>query len=123
MPFLTYRDADGGIHPGICEFPYIVLRAKNSNDIRKLRAKVMEAGLPFTDFVSEMIGRSAADQMEQTSSTKEADLDYIGLTVFGEEERLRPLISRFSLYTTPVPTTTPLVDGDPNWADYQRLGM
>jgi len=37
MNFLEYVDKDGGIHSGISHFPFIVLKADNSNNIRAVR--------------------------------------------------------------------------------------
>ena len=37
MCLLQYQDKDGGAHPNISHFPFIVLKADNSSKIRKVR--------------------------------------------------------------------------------------
>ncbi len=37
MNFLQYKDKSQGIHPNISHFPFIVLSAENSNQIRTVR--------------------------------------------------------------------------------------
>jgi len=43
MSLIEYKDKDGGIHPAISDYPFIVLSAKNGNQIRTLRKKLIEA--------------------------------------------------------------------------------
>src|SRR3989338_805043 len=54
MCFLQYEDADGGKHPNISHYPFIVLSADNSNQIRTARNEAIIRGIPFTDFTRTM---------------------------------------------------------------------
>ncbi|TAK14722.1 MAG: DUF2000 domain-containing protein [Anaerolineae bacterium] len=99
MRFLEYRDADGGFHPGISFYPFIILSAKNGNQIRTLRAAAIGEGILCTDFVDTMLGSSAQDQMDKTRSTKEELLDYYGVCLFGSAAKLNDLTKKFSLFS------------------------
>jgi hypothetical protein len=98
MKFLNYKDADGGLHPGISYYPFIVLAARNGNQIRTLRQAAIEGGVSCCDFVDTMLGESAEDQLHRTSSTPEENLTYLAITLFGSAEQLDPLTRKFSLF-------------------------
>jgi hypothetical protein len=98
MQFLEYRDKNGGSHPGISHFPFIVLVAENSNKIRTARKEAIARGIPFTDFTSTMtIGRSQ-QQLDATEATLEAELEYFGLCLFAKTEVLKEFTGKFSLF-------------------------
>lgn len=99
MKFLEYRDADGGRHPGISHYPFIVLGARNGNQIRTLRVSAIAQGISYTDFADTMLGASAQDQLSRTATTPEADLGYLAIALFGSAEQLDPLTKKFSLFT------------------------
>ena len=98
MTFLRYEDGDGGAHPAISKFPFIVLEADNGNQIRKVRQAAIEARLLYNDFTCTMLGMSAEDQLAKTKRTPEAELDYFGLVLFGPTEIIKPLTKKFSLF-------------------------
>jgi hypothetical protein len=98
MCFLEYRDKDGGIHPSISHFPFIVVRADNSNQIRKIRAQAVERNLPFTDFTSSMTEGTSEEQVARTARTPESELEYFGICLFGNTEELKELTGKFSLF-------------------------
>lgn len=95
---LQYSDADGGVHPNISHFPYIVLKADNSNQLRTLRNELIARKLPYTDFTSTMIIGTSQEQQATTKATSEADLDYFGVCTFADTETLRTLTKRFQLF-------------------------
>lgn len=98
MHFLQYRDKDGGFHRNISHFPFIVLQADNSNQIRTLRQQLLALNFQFTDFTSTMTVGTSAEQQATTEVTPESELEYFGLCVFGETEALRQLTKKFSLF-------------------------
>lgn len=98
MKFLTYTDAGGGLHPGISHYPFIVLAARNGNQIRTLRQAAIEGGISYCDFVDTMLGESAEDQLQRTSATPEESLTYLAIALFGSAEQLDPLTRKFSLF-------------------------
>jgi hypothetical protein len=95
---LQYTDADGGVHPNISHFPYIVLKADNSNQLRTLRNELISRGLPYTDFTSTMIVGTSAEQQNATKAAHEVDLEYFGVCTFADTETLRTLTKRFRLF-------------------------
>lgn len=98
MRFDNYEDADGNAHDNISDNPFIVLRADNSNKIRTLRQALQEAGIHFVDFTSTMTEGTYSEQQERTKNTPEAELEYWGVVMFGEIEKLEALTKKFSLW-------------------------
>lgn len=95
---LQYSDNEGGSHPSISHFPFIVLKAENSNQIRKARQEAITRGLLYTDFTDTMIVGTSLAQLEATASKREEELEYFGLCMFGETAVLREFTKRFSLF-------------------------
>lgn len=98
MCFLQYQDKDGGAHPNISHFPFIILKADNANKIRTVRAECLARNIPFSDFTSTMTIGTSAEQQANTAATPEAELDYFGIVMFGSTEELREFTSKFSLF-------------------------
>jgi hypothetical protein len=98
MCFLEYKDKDGGVHPAISHFPFIVLSAENSNIIRTIRNESLKRNVIFTDFTETMTVGTSQDQVEATSKTPETDLEYYGIVLFGETENLKEFTHKLSLF-------------------------
>lgn len=98
MCFLQYPDKDNNPHSNISHFPFIVLKADNSNKIRTLRSRAIEKNLIFVDFTSTMTVGTSAEQQQRTKATPEVDLEYWGICLFGATEALKPLTKKFSLF-------------------------
>lgn len=98
MKFLAYTDADGGRHPGVSRYPFIVLAARNGNQIRTLRQRAIDAGITYCDFVDTMLGASAADQLGRTRKTREEALSYLAIALFGSSGEVDLLTRKFSLF-------------------------
>jgi len=98
MCFLQYEDKSGGKHPNISHFPFIVLKADNSNQIRTVRNEAMKRGVTFSDFTSTMTIGTSEEQVNNTSNTPELELEYYGICLFGETEVLREFTKKFSLF-------------------------
>lgn len=98
MHFLEYKDRDGGLHQHISHFPFIVLKADNSNQIRKVREEAKKRKIDFTDFTSTMTIGTSEEQIATTKNTTEADLEYYGICLFGSTEILKEFTGKFSLF-------------------------
>lgn len=98
MYFLNYTDADGGSHMGISHFPFIVLAADNSNKIRTARHEAITREISFTDFTSTMTIGTSQQQLDATETTKEEDLEYYGICLFGRTTELKEITAKFSLF-------------------------
>ncbi|WP_045385424.1 DUF2000 domain-containing protein [Vibrio rotiferianus] len=96
--YTDYHDLDGNVHPNISHYPFIVLRADNSNKIRKLRQEALGKSIRFSDFTHTMVEGGSEVQQQTTKNTPEAELQYLGICLFGETETLRELTKKFSLY-------------------------
>lgn len=93
----NYEDADGIRHPNISEMPFIILKA-NSNKIRTLRQAACEAGIEFSDFTDTMTIGTYIEQLARTKQTKEENLIYYGIVLFGEWNTVTALTKKFSLW-------------------------
>ena len=93
----NYIDADGGSHPSISEMPFMILKA-NSNKIRGLRQAAFDAGIQFVDFTHTMTVGSYVEQIERTKQTKEEELIYYGIVLFGAWDQVSELTRKFSLW-------------------------
>lgn len=93
----NYVDADGGNHPHISEMPFIILKT-NSNKIRGLRMQAQENGIQFVDFTDTMTVGSYIEQLERTKQTKEIDLIYYGIVLFGDWNKISDMTRKFSLW-------------------------
>jgi len=98
MCFLQYQDKNNSIHPTISHFPFIVLKADNSNKIRTVRNECIARRIPFSDFTSTMIIGTSQEQMDATRSTSEEELEYYGIVMFGSTDMLKEFTGKFSLY-------------------------
>lgn len=98
MCFLQYEDKNGGKHPNISHFPFIVLKADNSNQIRTVRNEAIARNIIFTDFTSTMTVGTSMEQVNRTKETPEAELEYYGICLFGDTQDLREITKKFSLF-------------------------
>jgi len=98
MCFLQYHDKNNGIHPNISHFPFIILKADNSNKIRKVRNECIARNIPFSDFTSTMTIGTSQEQQDATSKTSEEELEYYAIVLFGSTTELREFTGKFSLY-------------------------
>ena len=97
MSFAGYTDADANAHPVPALSP-VVLSARNASQLRTARLDAIRAGLPHADFTETMTGDTFAEQMARTKATREEDLDYWGLGVFGPRQAVDPITRKFSLW-------------------------
>ena len=93
----NYIDGNQGSHPNISEMPFIILKA-NSNKIRNLKQAASELGIECVDFTDTMTSGTYLEQLERTKQTKELDLIYYGVILFGKKEKLSELTKKFSLW-------------------------
>jgi hypothetical protein len=98
MCFLPYEDKNGGKHPNISHFPFIILKGDNSNQIRTVRNEAIARNIQFTDFTSTMTIGTSEEQVNNTKNTEEMNLEYYGICLFGETETLRQFTKKFSLF-------------------------
>lgn len=98
MGFGDYMDKDGGRHPSISKNSYVILRADNSNQIRTARNAALAKGIRCTDFTSTMQEGTYVEQLERTTKTSEAELEYYGVCLFGEIGEVSEITRKFRLW-------------------------
>ncbi|KKQ71283.1 MAG: hypothetical protein UT33_C0010G0007 [Candidatus Peregrinibacteria bacterium GW2011_GWC2_39_14] len=97
MGVISYADKDNGNHFA-SKWPYIILKADNSNKIRTLRNALIEKGIPFASFTNAMTIGTWEEQVEKSKSTPEIELEYYGICMLGEKSELNELTKKFSLW-------------------------
>lgn len=97
MGVINYADKDGGMHIA-SKYPYIILKAENSNKIRALRNSLIEKNIPFASFTSAMTIGGYEEQLEKSKATPEAELEYYGICMVGDKLELDDLTRKFSLW-------------------------
>lgn len=98
LHMMDYKNADNSIYPNISKIPFIILREKNSNKLGNLLKKAKEAGLQYSAFTNTMTEGTWKDQEERTLGTKEEEIIYYGLILFGPHDTVRELTRKLSLY-------------------------
>jgi hypothetical protein len=100
MQFLKYEfQADWATSSVLSLYPFIVLKAKNSNQLKTLHHSASETGIAHNVFTDSMLGNSAIDQIEATKNTNPQDLIYFCVVLFGKSDRLATLTRKFSLFS------------------------
>jgi len=100
MKFLQYEFQASWTSPACISFyPFIVLKAKNGNQLKNLHRAVQDAEILHNVFTDTMLGTSATEQMEKTKLTPPEDLTYLGVALFGSSEQLATLTRKFSLFS------------------------
>jgi hypothetical protein len=92
----NYIDADANTHPHISEMPFIILKG-NSSKIKVLKQEALQQSIACTDFVHTMTGGAYTEQLERTLQTKQEELIYYGIVLFGPWEKVSQLTRKFSL--------------------------
>jgi len=98
MRFDSYFDKDGGDHRSISDHPFIILKAENSNQIRNLRLELIANNIHFVDFTNTMTVGTSQEQKDGTKQTPELELEYYGISMFGDKVLLSTLTKKFSLW-------------------------
>lgn len=96
--FVDYIDNNDNVHPSISHYPFIVLKADNSNKLRKLKEAAMENQVTVADFTDTMIEGGSTAQQQRTRDTQESDLEYLGVCLFGDTKTIQAMTKKFSLY-------------------------
>ncbi|MCA9382171.1 lysine--tRNA ligase [Candidatus Dojkabacteria bacterium] len=95
---VDYTDKEEAQHAVLSHYPFIVLKANNSNQIKALREEAQREGIVFSDFTSTMTVGTTEKQVEETKSKNEEEFDYYALLMFGETKKLQAMTKKFSLF-------------------------
>ena len=89
---------DGINHPRNTQYPIIVFSAKPA-ELKKLIKEVRASGLLYLGFVPEMIEMNDDNEMANAIREKtDEEMEYAGIGVFGENEKVKALVKKFSLW-------------------------
>lgn len=97
MSFIDFPDKDGVIHPCISALSLIVLKG-TAGKVKTTRGLAKEAGLHVIDFLETMTGETYKEQLEKTATTNSQSLNYYGIIIFGEKEKIDPITQKLSLW-------------------------
>lgn len=97
MGIVNYSDRDENTHKA-SRNSFVILKADNGNQIRTVRNAAKEKGVLFVDFTNTMQEGTFLEQLGRTKQTPEAELDYYGIVLFGEIDKVSELTRKFSLW-------------------------
>lgn len=98
LHLMNYTTQDGFVYPNISKMPFIILREKNSGKMRSLLMKAKEAGVQYAAFTNTMTEGTWEDQEKRTLGSKEEEIVYYGLVLFGPDEIVKELTKKLSLF-------------------------
>ena len=85
--------------PRNSQYPIIVFEGRNSADLQALLKSIQAAQLPHLAFIREMIDFADDHELQKALAAKtEAEVEYLGVGTFGENEILKQLTKKFSLW-------------------------
>ncbi|GAA1599159.1 hypothetical protein GCM10009789_61540 [Kribbella sancticallisti] len=92
-------DGSGGLHPGICVHPIPILKADAAR-LRELRAAAASRdGIEVHDINQvARTSRTYEQYLATMSGTKEEDLEYVGLAIYGPRTAVNSLTGALALY-------------------------
>jgi hypothetical protein len=100
LPFLNYEFNSDRVEPSVISlYPFIILKAKNNNQLKTLHQKVNDLGIVHNVFTDTMLAANAIEQMSNTKNTNLEDLIYFGIVLFGDREQLAELTRKFFVFT------------------------
>ena len=91
----NFIDANVPIHFDLLKSPSIILQT-DSNKLRSLRKAALQAGIRCTVFPDNMSTESYAQQIKQIKQSKDDDLIYYGMILFGNADKVAKLTNKFS---------------------------
>jgi DNA/RNA-binding domain of Phe-tRNA-synthetase-like protein len=93
-----YTDKSGEKHIGISRYPVIILKGKKSK-IEKLIDQARDENLLVVDYPKEMFETRTDDDLNQALEKKaEEELEYYGVALCGDKDKVEKLTKNFSLY-------------------------
>ena len=89
---------DGKEHPRNSQYPIVIFSAKSA-EFKKFIEPVRASCLRYVGFSREMIETTNDREIEELFAKKlDSDVEYYGIGIFGENEKVKPLVKKFSLW-------------------------
>ncbi len=98
LHLMDFQNAEGFIYPSISKMPFIILQEKNSNKIAALLMKAQEAKIQYSVFTNTMTGGTWEDQKARTLASKQEEITFYGIVLFGPKEIVAEMTRKCSLY-------------------------
>jgi len=91
--------SDGTQIPRNSQYPMIIKVSDNTEQLKDVFNQAREAGLPSIGFIREMIDSTSDEEIEAILKSKQYnDVELLGFGVFGENEQIKSLTKKFSLW-------------------------
>lgn len=93
----TFLDQDNKSVTSLSDYPYIILTAKNNNKLNQLHTILKNQDrIKYMVFYDTMITDDISIQEQKVSSGE--DLQYVAISLFGDEDEVSLLTTKFSLF-------------------------
>ena len=94
--YFVTKDKKG--HPRNSQYPIVTFSA-TAKELQKFIELVRESNLLYLGFVPEMVETTDDAELEKVIGGKlDSEIEYYGIGVFGENEKVKPLFKKFSLW-------------------------
>ncbi|MBI1839179.1 MAG: DUF2000 domain-containing protein [Candidatus Colwellbacteria bacterium] len=85
-------------HPRNSQYAIVTLSCK-PNELKTLIKTVRDSGLDYIGFIREMIETTDDSEIEKILASKnDEDIEYLGIGIFGDKEKVSELTKKFSLW-------------------------
>lgn len=93
-----FETQDGVKYQRNCQYPIIVLSAAQGK-LRELLGKLRKTDLLHVVYIPEMVEYTSDKKlMEKVSKKLDKDLVYLGIGIFGDNDKIKELTKQFSLW-------------------------
>jgi len=94
-----FKTKDGFNIPRNTQYPIVVFQTEGITKIRNLLIKIQAEGLPYLAYIREMIDYTSDEELLNAVQQKnEEEIEYLGIGTFGDNEVLRLLTKKLSLW-------------------------
>ena len=95
----NFVSKDGLSHPRNSQYPIIIKRARSREQMQNFMQKVRDAKVLYHGFVREMIDfTNDTDLQKELGSKDDAEIEYMGIGIFGENDVVDKLTKKFGLW-------------------------
>jgi len=97
--FSEFLDREGNKVSFLTDSPFIILSAKNGNQLRTFHKGLIDKKLPNNAFFIDMIeGGDVQSQIDTVKKSSLDQLEYVAVLTYGENQQIDELTKKFSLY-------------------------
>jgi hypothetical protein len=90
---------EGFAIPRNSQYPIIVFQTEGAEKLRSLLTEIRANNLPYLAYIREMIDFESDEELQAAvGQKKESELEYLGVGAFGDNDLLKKLTKKFSLW-------------------------